>query len=276
VNTPFLAADGVLLATQATLVALPRAGLPAPLARLYGRAWALLPPLSIAVVVAAVAAEPAVADGLTWFAFLAIPPGAALALGWAMHGGRPLLAWLALPLFVAAWWATGTLVGDACAVALTALSCVTLGRLLAGVVPAVWLKAGIVAMAVVDAILVFGNELQAPNAVLNAAVPAPGLPQLQYLNLHYATMGYGDVFVAGVLGGVLAVEGRRQAPVALLVFVLAVAWDLLFFVFDTLPATVPVAVALLIVEAAPRIVRRRRETQPASPVRPRGGQGART
>jgi hypothetical protein len=124
-------------------------------------------------------------------------------------------------------------------------------------------------MAVVDAILVFGNELQAPNAVLNAAVPAPGLPQLQYLNLHAATMGYGDVFVAGVLGGVLAVEGRRQAPVALLVLILAVAWDLLFFVFDTLPATVPVAVALLIVEAAPRArslraTRSRGRSQPAT------------
>jgi hypothetical protein len=276
VNTPFLAADGVLLCTQAALVALPRAGLPAPLARLYGRAWALIPPLSIAVVVAAVSAEPAVADGLTWLALIAIPPLAAAALGWAMHGGRPLLAWLALPLFAAAWWETGTLFGDSAAALLTALSCVTLGRLLAGVVPAVWLKGGIVAMAVIDAILVFGNELQAPNAVLNAAVPAPGLPRLQYLDLHAASIGYGDVFVAGVLGGVLAVEGRRQLPVALLVLVLAAAWDLLFFAFDTLPATVPVAVALLIVEARPRIVRRRRAPQPPSPVRPRRGQRART
>jgi hypothetical protein len=276
VNAPFLAADAVLLSTQAALVALPGRGVPAPLARFRGRAWALLPPLSIAVVVAAIAADPGVADGLTWLAFVAIPPGAALALGWAMHGARPALAWLAVPLFVAAWWATGTLLGDSCAAALSALSCVTLGRLLAGAVPGLWLKAGIVAMAIVDAILVFGNELQAPNAVLNAAVPLPGLPQLQYLELHYASVGYGDVFVAGLLGGVLAAEGRRQAPVALLLLALAAAFDLLFYVFDTLPATVPVAVALLICEAAPRIVKRRRAAQPASPVRPRRGEGART
>jgi hypothetical protein len=266
VNAPFLAADAALLCTQAALVALPGRGVPAPLERLRGRGWALVPPLSIAVVVAAIAAFPEVADGLTWLAFVAIPPLAAAALGWAAHGARPALAWLAPPLFVAAWWGTGTLAGDCAAAALTALSCVTLGRLLAGVVPLVWLKAGIVAMAIVDAILVFGNELQAPNAVLNAAVPAPGLPQLQYLELHAASLGYGDVFVAGVLGGVLAVEGRRQAPVALLVLALAAAWDLLFFVFDTLPATVPVAAALLVVEATPRIVRRRRAPQPASPV----------
>jgi hypothetical protein len=276
VNAPFLVADAALLSTQAALVALPGAGVPAWLARFQGRGWALLPPLSVAVVVAAIAAIPDVADGLTWLAFVAIPPGAALALGWAMRGARPALALLAVPLFVAAWWGTGTLFGDCCAAVLSALSCVTLGRLLAGAVPGLWLKAGIVAMAVVDAILVFGNELQAPNAVLNAAVPLPGLPRLQYLELHYASLGYGDVFVAGLLGGVLAAEGRRQAPVALLTLVLSAAFDLLFFVFDTLPATVPVAAALLVSEAAPRIVKRRRAAQPPSPVRPRRGQGART
>jgi hypothetical protein len=55
--------------------------------------------------------------------------------------------------------------------------------------------------------------------------------------------------VAGVLGGVLAAEGRRQLPVAALTFVCAALWDLLFFHFDTLPATVPVALALVIAEA---------------------------
>ena len=83
---------------------------------------------------------------------------------------------------------------------------------------------------------------------MNAAVPAPGLPQLQYLDLHYASIGYGDVFVAGVLGGVLAAERVRQWPVALLVLGLSALWDLLFLVTDTLPATVPVAGALVVHE----------------------------
>jgi hypothetical protein len=255
-------ANAVLVTAQAGLVALPGRGVPAPLERFGGRAWSLILPLSIAVVVAAIALEPRVADGLTWLAFVAIPPLAAAALGWAMHGARPWLALLAVPLFALAWARTGTLGGDAAAAALTALSCVTLGRLLAGVVPGGWLKAGIVAMAVIDAILVFGDQLQAPNAVLNAAVPAEGLPQLQYLDLHHASLGYGDVFVAGVLGGVLAAEGVRQLPVALLVLGLSVAWDALFLVVDTLPATVPVAVALLISEAARQ---RRRAVAPALP-----------
>jgi hypothetical protein len=103
-------------------------------------------------------------------------------------------------------------------------------------------------MAIIDAILVFGNQLQGPNATLNAAVPVPGAPQLQYLELHYASMGYGDVFVAGVLGGVLAAEGRRQRPAALMVLIASALWDLLFFHFTTLPATVPVAVVVVLLE----------------------------
>jgi hypothetical protein len=250
VSAPFLLADALLIATQAALVALPAAGLPARLERFGGRSWSLVLPLSIGVVVAAIALDPAVADGLTWLSLLAIPPLAAVALGWAARGGRPLLAVIAAPLLAVAIAGTGTLAGDACAAALTALSCVTLGRLLAGAVPGRALKAGIVAMAAIDAILVFGNQLQAPNAVLNAAVPAAGLPQLQFLDLHAASMGYGDVFVAAVLGGVLAAERRAQRPVALLVLALSAAWDLLFLAFDTLPATVPVALALLTAEAA--------------------------
>jgi prepilin signal peptidase PulO-like enzyme (type II secretory pathway) len=248
VSREFVIANSVLIGTQAALVALPAAGIPAPLARFSGRGWSLVLPLSIAVVVVVIATEPAFADGLTWLALIAIPPLAAAALGWAAHRGRPALALLAVPLLAVAVADTGGLAGDACAAVLTALSCVTLGRLIAGVAPAVALKAGIVAMALIDAILVFGEQLQAPNAVLNAAVPLQGLPQLQFLDLHHASMGYGDVFVAGVLGGVLAAERRPQLPVALLVLAISIAWDALFFALDTLPATVPVALALLTAE----------------------------
>jgi hypothetical protein len=260
VNTPFLVADGVIITTQAALVALPGAGIPAWLERLKGRGWALILPLSVAVVVAAIELVPAVADGLSWIALILVPPGAALALGWAMHGARPVYALAAAALLALAVADTGGLAGDAAAAALTALSAVTVGRLLAGGVPLIWLKVGIVAMAVTDAILVFGNELQAPNAVLNAAIPAPGLPQLQFLDLHHASLGYGDVFVAGVLGGVLAAQGTKQLPVAALTLVLSAAFDLLFFHFNTLPATVPPALALIITEC----IRRRPGTSPAA------------
>jgi hypothetical protein len=250
VSTQFIEANSVLLAFQGLLVAFTGAGVPALLQRAAGRGWALILPLSIALVVAGIAIFPQLADALTWIALILVPPGALLAAGWALHGARPAYAAIAALLFVFAWVETGTLAGDAAAALLTALSAATLGRLLAGGVPGAYLKAGIVAFAVIDAILVFGNQLQGPNAVLNAAVPAPGLPQLQYLELHYASLGYGDVFVAGVLGGVLAAERTRQWPVGVLVFALAGLWDLLFLLdsINTLPATVPVAAALVIVE----------------------------
>jgi hypothetical protein len=248
VTLDFAAHNAVLLATQAALVGLTGAGIPAWLQRYATARWALVLPLSIAVVVAAIAVVPNVADVLTWVALILVPPGAALALGWAMRGARAPLALLAAPLLALAWTSQTSAAGELAGTALTALSCVTLGRLLAGGAPGPWLKAGIVAMAVIDAILVFSNGLEQPNAVLNAAVPAPGLPQLQYVSFGPANLGYGDLFVAGVLGGVLAAEGARTWPWALVTWILAEAFTLLFYITDTLPATVPVAVALIVRE----------------------------
>jgi hypothetical protein len=252
VSREFFFGIGILNATQALLVLAPGAGIPGWLDRLKSRAWALLAPLSIAIVVAAIALVPEVADGLTWVALLLVPPGAILALGWAMRGARPVYALLAVAAFGIALIDVDSPGSEAAAAFLTALSCITLGRLLAGLVPAWPLKLGIIAMAVIDAILVFGNQLQGPNATLNAAVPAPGLPQLQFLDVTWARMGYGDVFVAGLLGGILAAEGRRQGGPALLVLALCWAWDALFLHFDTLPATVPIGVAIVILELRKR------------------------
>src|SRR5204863_2458121 len=115
---------------------------------------------------------------------------------------------------------------------LTALGCLTLGWLLAAITPTSWLKLGIVGMAILDSILVFSHLLDQPNATLNAAAPAGGLPQLQYVSFGSAVMGYGDFFIAGVLGGVLVVDRRPQVPVAVACLVIAGCFDLLFFVTD--------------------------------------------
>ncbi len=283
----FLAHDGALIAVQAVLVVLPAAGVPAWAARLRRGAWALVLPLSIVVVIAAIELVPDTADGLTWLALIAVPLLAAAALGWAMRGARPWLAVLAAALLAVAWSDQGGLAGQSATLALEALSCVTLGRLLAGVAPVRLLKLGIVVMAIVDSILVFSHGLHAPNAVLNAAVPGPGLPQLQFVQLGDVSFGYGDLFVAAVLGAVLAVEGRRRAPVALLTFALSAAFDLLFLVTNELPATVPVACAMLLGDALwqrPAIAEpigamhagRRWAAAPGASARRPGGTGART
>ena len=151
------------------------------------------------------------------------------------------------PLFALAWAAPTSLGGEAAATALTACGCIALGWLLVSVAPAAWLKLGIYAMAIVDTWFVASNLLQGPNSVLNAAAPAE-LPRLQAIHFGSALMGFGDVFVAATLGCLLAATRRRQLQAAVLVAMLALAFDLLFFVVDSLPATVPVALALALLE----------------------------
>jgi hypothetical protein len=244
---PFALSIGVLSLVQAALVAAPRAASAPLLSRLRTRWWALLPPLSILVVVSAIALDSASARFLTYLALVAVPPLAALALAAVIRGSKPPLALLAIPLFALAWAARGSLSGEAAALTLSALACVSLGWLLACVVPVRWLKLGIYAMAAIDAWLVGSNLLQEPNAILNAATPG-GLPRLQFVAFGSAVMGFGDIFIAATLGAVLAADRRLQLTGAALVAIIALAFDLLFFAVDQLPATVPIALALAVLE----------------------------
>jgi len=243
-----------MLALQAAVVAAPRpVGRPAWLERFHGRGWALVPIGSIVVVVFAIRYVSDTATGLTWLALIAVPILAAAALGWAMRGARPPAALLAIPLFVLAWVDKTGLAGEASGAILSALSCVTLGVLLAAVTPPGWLKVGIVLMAAADSWLVVSDLLQAPNAALVAASPPAGLPQLQSEIFGTVSMGYGDLFVAALLGAVLAAHWRRQWQAALLTFAIAGVFDLLFLVISELPATVPVALALIVIEGYERL-----------------------
>jgi hypothetical protein len=298
---PFWLSIGLLSLAQAAVVALPGTLSIPWMQRRRSRLWAAIPPLSvISFVFIARAAEQASAQSLTYLALVAVPLLAALALGWLGHGARPIVALLAPALFALAWADRTGLAGQAAALALSALSCVALGVLLAAVTPPRWLAAGIVLMACADAALVASELLQHPNNVLNAAHPAAGLPRLQAALFGSAAMGYGDLFVAGLLGGLLATgwpamrggarardagdrdAGRagdrgRGAPSdgeagralqlrgAALVAVLALASDLLFFAVNELPATVPVALALVVV-----VLAQRRAVSPAEGVTVKG------
>jgi hypothetical protein len=246
-------ADNLVLTTaQAACIALPAAGLPRWGERYRGGAWALILPLSIAVVVGAIALLPETADVLTWVALVLVPIGAALAFGWAMHGARWPLALLAIPLLVLAWTDQDGRAGQLAATVLIAGSAITAGRLLAGAAPLTLLKLGVIAMATVDAILVFSNNLQGPNAVLIAAVPAPGLPSLQSAHYGFSGLGYGDFFAAAVVGGVLATERAPQLVCAAAMVVVSLCWDQLFLIYDVLPATIPPALVLIGVELTRR------------------------
>ncbi len=250
---PFWISIGLLSLVQGVLVALPGALAPSLTCRLRGRRWALIPPLSVVVFVfGASAAEHASAQGLTYLALVAVPILAVLALGWLTWDApppHPLRALLVAPLFALAWIDRGGLAGEGAALVLSALSCVALGVLLAAVTPPRWLAGGVVAMAVADVGLVLSELLQRPNDALNAAHPAAGLPRLQSAAFGSAVMGYGDMFIAAVLGALLAVSlGRAwQLRAAALTAALALGFDLLFFFVSELPATVPVAIALIAV-----------------------------
>lgn len=260
----FAVSIAALSLVQAALVALPRQRPP------FGwmpasRWWGLVPPASIVVVVFGIELLPDSAEALAWLALLAVPPLAALALGALLRGSRPWWAVAAVPLFALAWAVQGSLVGETAATALTALACVALGWLLVSVVPARWLRWGVYAMAAIDAALVGAELLQGPSGVLVSADPG-GLPRLQVLEFGAARMGFGDAFLAATVGCLLATapssptadgtktglyhreSSRRQGEGAVLVAVLGLSFDLLFFALDTLPATVPVALALALTE----------------------------
>ncbi len=255
-----------MLGLQAAVVAAPR---PAPripfVERLHGWGWALIPAGSIVVVIFAIRFASGTATGLTYLALVAVPPLAAAALAWAARGPerwpRARVAGGVLvtaALFALAWADQSSLVGEGAAALLSALSCVTLGVLLRAVTPTTWLKLGIVAMAAADTWLVISNLLQAPNAVLIAAHPPAGLPRLQSELFGSVSMGYGDLFVAGLLGALLAHDRVLQRSGALLTLLIAGAFDVLFLVLSELPATVPVALALIALEAVSAVRRRSR------------------
>ena len=258
---PFVPSDAGLLALQAAVVAAPRQ-VPriALFERLRGPAWAIVPVASIVVVVFAIRFLSDTATALTYLALVAVPPLAAGALAWGVRSRFPVTRErvagsiaITAALFAVAWIWHRSLAGGAAAAILSALSCVTLAVLLAAVAPPGWLKLGIIAMAVADTWLVVSDLLQSPNAALVAAHPPGGLPQLQSELFGTVSMGYGDLFVAALLGAVLARDRRRQVQAAVLTFALAAVFDLLFLTVSELPATVPVALALIVLEVRDRI-----------------------
>jgi hypothetical protein len=281
----FAVSIATLSLLQAALVALPRSRR-FPWAVPESRWWALAPPASIVLVVFGIELLPGSADGLAWLALFAVPPLAALALGALLHGSRPWWALVSVPLFVLAWAAQGSLAGETAATALSALACIALGWLLVSVVPAQWLRWGIYAMAAIDAFLVGAELLQGPSGVLVSADPG-GLPRLQVLEFGAARMGFGDAFLAATVGCLLATEppfavdgtktalrvpfsARRQWEGAVLVAALGLSFDLLFFALDTLPATVPVALALALTEWRSRRCDARARAQPSARVADEG------
>jgi len=199
---PFWLSIALLSLVQGGVVALPGAARAPKLGRLRGRRWALIPPVSVlAFVLVTRAAEHASAEGLTYLALVGVPVLAAVFLGWPAReqsnfAPRPAMALLVAPLFALAWVDRGGLAGQSAALVLSALSCATLGMLLA-----------------------------------------------------------------------VSVGRSLQWRAARLTMLLALCFDLSFFFVDELPATVPVALTLILLIFArwPRSARARRAPAGAAP-----------
>jgi hypothetical protein len=212
--------------------------------------FAALPLLALVGVVFWLRAAPDEAGALAEIALLGVP---LLALIAAARVG-PLAFALVVALVVVALRDGHSLAGQIAALGLIAASCTVLGSLLVEVTPPRWLGAGIAATAAVDLVLVASGLLTPASLALNSAGVTESLPQLQRVELGPLTMGYADLFLPALVGALLATQVRTRRWVALLTLCFALVAGSVFLVADRLPATVPVALALLVVEGAGAVV----------------------
>ncbi|HEV8179906.1 MAG TPA: hypothetical protein VGP54_06365 [Gaiellaceae bacterium] len=173
-------------------------------------------------------------------------------------------------LWVAAWLASG-LVRDAAGLALIAGACLAAASAVAAVAPAWSIRAGLIGLAALDVVLVWGTTgvQEATNALQGVALPhAAGmsLPNLQQATFGSAVMGWLDLLAPALLG--VVVVGRRKLGAAAVTGVAAGLWGLLLVVTSEVAATVPVLAGLAFAAAD---ARRDRLRHPLEPARARGG-----
>jgi hypothetical protein len=224
----------VLCAVQAAIVLVPRK---ATARGRFGWAAVALPAVALGVGIVVLRV---VAGGPHALALLAAVVTPALA------AASPRRAPLAAVLWLVAWLGHG-LLAQGCAVALIALAAVTIAELAAAVAPAWSLAVGLVVLAVVDVVLVWGTAQVAPatQALHQAGLPSAArhpIPRLQDATFGGARMGWLDLVAPALLG--VAVRRRLHAAVA--TGLAAGAWGLLLLVTSTLPATVPTLAGLLV------------------------------
>ena len=178
------------------------------------------------------------------------------AAGGALGGRRRWWLWppLAAGLWIAAWLGHG-LVQDGAGVALIALACTAAASAAGRVATAGSIRAGLVALAALDVVLVWATTSvqQSTTALQGVTLPhAAGvpLPSLQQATFGGALMGWLDLLAPALLGVVVA--GRTKYGAAVATGVAAGLWGLLFFVTPEVAATVPVLAGLAFAAAHAR------------------------
>ncbi|HJQ73572.1 MAG TPA: hypothetical protein VJ814_01705, partial [Gaiellaceae bacterium] len=169
-------------------------------------------------------------------------------------------------------------VQNAAGLVLIAGACLAAAWAVAAVAPAWSVRAGLVALAALDVVLVWATTgvREATDALQGVALPhAAGtpLPSLQQATFGSAVMGWLDLLAPALLGVVVA--GRRKLGAAAATGLAAGLWGLLLFVTSEVAATVPVLAGLALASADARRGRLRHPLEPAragrGPRRDRGG-----
>ncbi len=234
----------MLCVVQAAVVAAP-----SRTANKQGRGW-----IGIAAPAALLAIGVAVLDRAGWgphaLALLGSFATPVLAAAGGLLGGRRRW-WLWPPAAAVLWivaWRTHGLPAQAAEVALVAGACLAIAGAAALVAPAWSLQLGLVALAVLDVVLVWGTPQVEPasKALHGVALPTAGgetIPKLQDVTFGSAEMGWLDLLAPALLGVAVARGAKLRA--ALATGFAAGAWGLLLFVTSTVPATVPTLAGLL-------------------------------
>jgi hypothetical protein len=257
----FVIACAGLALINGALVALPAQAAPGRLERLRSPAWALVFPGSLIAGTFGVLALPTMPADLAVLASVATPALAGIAVVAVVRGRNRLLLLVPLVFLLGATLAGWP--GQLAASLVTALGCLTLGAGLVRLTPAPWVAVGVLAMCAVDVLLIAAGVGQPPAALFNSAVS--GLPALDHAQLGPITRDYPDLVLAAAVGGLLA--GRpAQRRAAVLVALLSGAYTSLLTFAEILPATVPLALAFVVLELGPHRARLRSpaERQPSA------------
>ena len=229
---------------------------PARQARVTGRSWVWLA-VPAALLGAGVLIINVVPQGPHWLARLATFGTPVLAATYGLFRGSPRW-WLWPPvaagLWFAAWLANG-LVQNAAGLALIALACLAAASAIATVAPAWSIQVGLVVLAVLDVVLVWGTPQVEPasKALHGVTLPTAAgatVPRLQDATFGSAMMGWLDFLAPALLG--VAVTRAAKLRAAVVTGLAAGAWGLLLFVTSTVPATVPTLAGLIAARARGR------------------------
>ena len=217
--------------------------------------WAaILPPAAFLATVAGLAMHPSLALAVVAVACVGVPLLGALAIAAFARGGRPMRALLVVPLLVLAALHVGV-AGELAVLTLVMLSCVALGSLLAASAGVRELAIAALLVAALDLVLVHAGGVRiATAALLDARLGR--MPDFAQPVLGRMTIGYGDFFVAALAGAIASRKPSRQTLVAFATTAFALAQYALSSDGDLLPATAPVAVAMVVATIAGSLRRR--------------------